>query len=159
MKIEGTELVQAFDSNTEVLVYVYKWLLKEPVKDQYIEHPRSFFLLWNYYRRIGFLKVVRKLKSRFYERDRNHKVAGVFVGRVLEGQYGDALSDSSERALVLCYTNHSASSNIHVIDKRCIVTLAAGTDVGHRDAVSFPNELREFIAWVSFQAEIWTVWR
>ena len=88
MKIEGTELVQAFDSNTEVLVYVYKWLLKEPVKDQYIEHPRSFFLLWNYYRRIGFLKVVRKLKSRFYERDRNHKVAGVFVGRVLEGSMG-----------------------------------------------------------------------
>lgn len=148
MKLNSHEIIQSVDGKTEALVSVSEWLVKESVKEQYIEHPRSFWLLWNYYRRIGVVKVITKLKSRFYEKERNNKVAGLFIGYILDAPIGGDLEKGS---FVLCFaSNHSANSNIHVLNKHFIVMVPNDKCIKPRSGLSISPQLRKFISWTRF---------
>ena len=148
MKINSHEIIQSLDGKTEALVSVSEWLVKEAVQDQYIEHPRSLWLLWNYYRRIGLVEVITKLKSRFYEQARNNKIAGLFIGYILEAPIG---SDLEKGSFALCFaSNHNANSNIHVLNTHFIVILPNDKCIKPLSGLSISPQLLKFIGWTKF---------
>ncbi|MBK9519326.1 MAG: Gfo/Idh/MocA family oxidoreductase [Anaeromyxobacter sp.] len=65
-------------------VQVSTWHTVAPLTDLYFVRPRSFRLLFNYWREVGARNVVRKVVSRTKERLRNQKFVAVGTGQVLE---------------------------------------------------------------------------
>jgi predicted dehydrogenase len=76
------------DPNLEVRVVVSDWIFTRPITNQYIVYPRSFWLVWNYLRKIGVRSVINKLRSRFTEVERNKKVYGLGYGKILSAPDG-----------------------------------------------------------------------
>ena len=52
------------EPTSEIRIQIVRWLVTEPVQEQYIIHPHSLWLLLNYWRRIGLRYVLRKIRSR-----------------------------------------------------------------------------------------------
>lgn len=147
-KTEMQKIVQSRDSETEVLVDVSQWLVSESVNDQYIEHPKSLWLLWNYFRRIGLRKVYIKLKSRFSEKDRNNKVAGIFIGRIVEAPKN---FDLDAGQAVMCFApNQSRHSKMLSLDKNFVMALPKNAGHHSRESYILSSELRDFVPWSRF---------
>lgn len=98
----------------EVRISVYTWRPLGEVSDQFIEHPRSLRLIWNYYRHIGIRATSGKLRSRISERARNRKVAAVGRGRIVESPDESEWSVGSEA--VFFAPNHPEDPELVCVD-------------------------------------------
>ncbi len=72
------------DPEREVRILVESLKELGSVRDQYIIRHRSLRVLWHYWRHVGLLHVIRKIRSRLAEGRRNEKVAAFGVGTVIE---------------------------------------------------------------------------
>lgn len=66
-------------------ISVRRWRVIEQLRDLYFVRPRSARLLWSYWREIGGVAVVRKVRSRLAEQGRNDKFVACGVGTIVEG--------------------------------------------------------------------------
>lgn len=79
----------------EYRLEVLAWRNLERLEGVYFTRPLSLRLLWNYLRDLGLGPVWRKVRSRWSERQRNHKFLAIGLGRVVEpGQ--DAVFDQGQ---------------------------------------------------------------
>jgi len=62
----------------------------EKLSDLYFVRDRSLWRLWNYFREVGFMWVVRKVLSRAGEASRNQKYLSIGLGEILEAPSGAA---------------------------------------------------------------------
>jgi hypothetical protein len=145
------ELIQTADRDNDVLVDVCEWLVKEPLRDQFIEHPRSLWLIWNYLKRFGLRTTINKVISRLSEVKRNKKVAGLLVGKIIRKPIDCHIA---ERDLVLCFAyNHDSQADILVLDRRFVYPISK-TCLGSRKKLSsLPLELSDYKAWNRFSGE------
>ncbi len=141
-------LIQTRDTNSEVVIQLSEWVYKKSIFNQYIEHPKSLWLIWNYYKRIGLKKVILKLRSRFSEKERNKKIAGIFLGNLIEApdKFGIAVHKP-----VLCFApNHNSSSPFIVVNKDFILEVSGNKQIKINKNLQLPHELKKFIAWNRF---------
>lgn len=97
-----------------VRVAVSAMLNLERLTGLYFEPPSSVRLLWNYVRSAGPLEVLRKVRSRRAERDRNEKFVSCGVGSVLEAPAH--LAHLLGRPVVFIATAHPACAERLAID-------------------------------------------
>lgn len=136
------------DTKTEVRLIVKKWIYKESIDQQYIVHPRSGWLLWNYLIRIGFCAVVTKIKSRFAEQGRNKKIAGIGIGRII-----NELQDTTKynnKPVLFFAPNHNPESDCIVIDIGFIVDLSRNAESDKFFISKLPKQLEMLVAWSRF---------
>ena len=139
------------DPTLEVRVVVSDWIVKVPITNQYIAHPRSFWLVWNYLRKIGVRSVINKLRSRLTETARNKKIYGIGCGRVLHAPDGSGFSRDCN--VLFFAPNHNP--DCHVICLHYAFVLAihnCSKDLGERSIQSVlpndvPAELLDYIGW------------
>ena len=136
------------DTTTEVRIIVNKWIYKESIDQQYIVHPRSGWLLWNYLRRVGLRAVVTKLKSRLAEQGRNKKIAGIGIGQIIN-ELNDA-SKSNNKSVLFFASNHNPESECLVIDLRFIVNLPNTVESKEVVIYKLPEQLENLVAWTRF---------
>ena len=151
MVIEKPELVETGNSENDVLVSVCEWLVKDFSKDQYIEHPRSLWLIWNYLQRFGLGVTINKLISRLSETKRNKKVIGLFIGRTIQTpiDYSAGIGE-----LVLCFaSNHDAEASMLVLDRHFTCVVPKMFLERKRTTSSIPSVLRKYTAWNRFSGE------
>ena len=73
--LKDFELIGHFDRDRDCVVELIDWISKTPVFDQYIQHPKSIRLVYNYVRRVGIRSTVTKIFSRLREQQRNNKIS------------------------------------------------------------------------------------
>ena len=138
-------LIESRDHDSEVLVQLSEWICKEPITNQYIEHPKSFWLLWNYLKRIGLKNVILKIQSRFSEKDRNKKIAGVFLGNIVEAP--ESLKTQIGKP-VICFTpNQNENSSLIITNKNFVFEIAGNKQKKIYSILDLPSKLKKFIAW------------
>lgn len=139
------------DPILEVRVVVSDWIVKVPITNQYIEHPRNFWLVWNYLRKIGVRSVINKLRSRLTEVTRNKKVYGIGYGIVLHAPDGSGFSRDCN--VLFFASNHNP--DYHVIGLHYAFVLSVNNcseNEGDRKMQSVlpydvPVELLDYIGW------------
>jgi predicted dehydrogenase len=147
------QLVAARDARIEVTVKVQQWLVTAPVSSQYIEHPRSFWLIWNYLRKVGPVAVFRKLRSRLSEQRRNQKICGIGVGEVIEAPESNGGLVGS--AVLFFAPNHNPQwqfVNLHI---HCIAAIQDEPQPSHvtetcGPPLTLPAALLAFAGWSPF---------
>lgn len=72
----------------EVTVSVLANITLAEVGEQFFVREKSFSLLWNYFREIGFFNVARKVVSRTNEKIRNDKYLSIGIGKIVDGSNG-----------------------------------------------------------------------
>src|SRR5262245_12008580 len=132
------------DPDTDVLVAIDRWLVQEPIRNQFIARPRSPEMAWNYLRRIGPAAVWRKVRSRLDEERRNRKVAGIGTGWVLEAPSASGLAAGQH--VVFFAPNHSANWPRLSIDRR-LVKPSSGGDASTRPVVALSPALLTYVGW------------
>jgi predicted dehydrogenase len=95
------------------------WLVLCPVVGQYIVRDKNLRMVWHYLGRVGPRAVLRKIRSRLKEGERNQKVAAIGVGEVLEAP-GGAPFGAGQRVLFFA-PNHPRRTGRVVIDPRFVV--------------------------------------
>lgn len=134
----------------EVRLHIDRWLVTEPVKEQYIVHPRSFWLLWNYWRRVGVRSVLRKIRSRVAETKRNQKVSGLGVGKVLEAP-GDITDIAPDSTVLFFAPNQNGDAKVISLYYGLVVpleTTGVGTARSHlTGGWAVPKELEPYSGW------------
>lgn len=136
------------DFATDVRVVVSEWLYKEAIDRQYVVHPRSGWILWNYLKRIGLRAVITKVKSRLAEKGRNNKIAGIGIGHVLEAS-PSAPVNSGEVVLFFA-PNHNPDSEVIVVDFNLLVSITGRGGSASADVFHFPEQIRPFVAWTRY---------
>ena len=135
---------------SEIRIKIVRWLVTEPVQEQYIVHPRSLWLLWNYWRRVGARSMLRKIRSRVAERRRNLKVYGLGIGKVLEAP-NSSTGIAPGRAVLFFATNHNADAKLITLHPGLLAAIDSGTDAPVGAPVmgtpSIPAELERYIGW------------
>lgn len=111
-------LSQWRDPNLEIRISVMQWLHQETIGDQFIEHPRTIWLLWNYLIKIGLWGVLNKISSRLSERTRNEKIAGIGIGYVLESPPDSPII--VDQPVFFFAPNHSPNANAVVVNKNFV---------------------------------------
>lgn len=141
---------------TEVRVLITGWFFKEPINSQYIEHPKSIWLLWNYLERVGFRAVVRKLRSRFSEQKRNQKIFGLGFGQIIEAP--ENVSSLLNKRVIFLAPNHSSIRKTIVLDKHFIELLSSSElGVGASNTTTIidklPPALQSYRAWSPYSGK------
>lgn len=133
------------DVNSDVSLYVVKWLYREPIDQQFIIHPQSGWLLWNYFRRVGGRALVTKVLSRLAERQRNNKVFGIGIGIIVNPS---AKATENVDEIVLFYApNHNPNSQFVVVSHGFVVELSSAKEICHIEIHELPHSLRQAAAW------------
>lgn len=133
---------------TEVRLRVLEWFYKEPIKSQFIEHPRSVWLLWNYVRNVGLFAVIAKLRSRLSERRRNFKIVGLGIGQVIEAPENAA--EILGQIVIFLATNHSSTRKTVVVHSKFIEPLPLSSGAANNFTPSIntlPAGLDLYRAW------------
>jgi predicted dehydrogenase len=130
---------------SESRVLIEEVFCEIPIHDQYIVHQKSFWLLWNYIRRIGFNAVITKIISRFSEVTRNQKFAGIGLGRIVENSINSSL-DIGQR-IIYFSPNYNRFCDDLVLNDAFIYPLFISDSGTFNREVQFPEELKIYIAW------------
>lgn len=140
---------------TEVRVSVQEWIYQESIKNQFIEYPRNFWLLWNYLRKIGPYAVINKVRSRLSEQKRNQKIAGLGVGRVLETP--DDVAHLLEKFVLFFAPNHSSTSKTVVVSSQFIEPLSPSISIISQSVFpsmdSIPVDLQSYRGWSPYSGK------
>lgn len=148
------QIMQWRNPETDILLAVQEWIYKEPIKDQFIEHPRSIWLLWNYFRKVGLSAVANKLRSRFSEQNRNQKIVGLGVGKVLETPES-ALKLLGQFVIFLA-PNHSSTSRTIVVNHHFIEPLSLSCPTENKTIPSInelPVALQAYRGWSPYSGK------
>ena len=78
------------DPERHYRIDVRLWALAAPVDGQYIVRAPAPRMVWHYVRRIGPVAVLRKIRSRLAEAERNQKYAAIGMGTIVEAPLGSA---------------------------------------------------------------------
>ncbi len=154
---ESQRLVQWRNPETEIRIAVSQWLLAEPITDQYITYPRNFRLLLNYVKKVGIINVLRKIRSRLAEQNRNTKVMAIGVGVVLESVKG---LKPEEGELVLFFaTNVNPLERSVVLHNDLVVAVPKNnlSESGVPKVLNihtFPAALRSYKAWTPWSGRV-----
>jgi predicted dehydrogenase len=138
------------DPERGIRIQVLEWHPLSPVVGQYIEHPRSVYMIWNYLLRVGPLDVWRKILSRFREKNRNQKVTAVGIGIVLEApQNAHYLRNNS---VIFFAYNHPPSPSHVCIDSAFVIPLNSDNinTIPRKKKIELPDELKSFVGWSPF---------
>ncbi len=147
------QLIAARDPGTGVTVKVRQWLVTAPVGSQYIEHPRSLWLIWNYLLRVGPVAVFHKLRSRLSEQRRNQKICGIGVGEVIEApESNGGLVGSS---VLFFAPNHNPLWQFVTLPIHCVAAIEDGPQPSHvpetcGPPITLPAALLAFAGWSPF---------
>ena len=121
------------------------------VDDQYIVRRRSVRAVWHYVKRLGVRSVVRKIRSRLAERERNLKAACVGLGTV-EAAASDAGFAVGDRVLFFA-PNHDPAADRLVLDVRFAVKqadTASGDNRAGDPPTAVPLELEPYVGWTAY---------
>lgn len=133
----------------EVRIVVSGWLWTERIENQFIRHPRSARLVWNYIRRVGVGNAFRKIRSRQAEVLRNHKAFGVALGWVTEAP--SQLQHLVDTPVIFLATNHSPDSDSLVVNIDCILSIqpedSPETQHSPTSLALCAEQLRQYKAW------------
>ncbi len=142
------------DPASEVRITVGGWIFKAPITNQYIEHPRSFWLIWNYFKKIGARSVISKLRSRLTEVARNKKIYGIGYGNVVHAP--DGLGFFRGTKVVFFATNHNPDSKVISLHYAFITSMdrCSNKERSSKKKNVSPNEIPEelfkYIGWSRF---------
>jgi len=103
----------------EYYVHVHAMVNVEKIDDAYFQRQKSWWLLYNYVREIGFFSTLAKVVSRMNETARNEKYLSVGFGSVLDGgQY---------RAVYFIAPFHPACADVVVCSRALIMFVGEKT--------------------------------
>ena len=141
------------EPTSEIRIQIVRWLVTEPVQEQYIIHPHSLWLLWNYWRRIGLRYVLRKIRSRVAESRRNRKVYGLGIGKVLEAPINT--TELAPGSFVLFFApNQNEDAKVISLHHGLVFALKAmeGGSERRQPTVgwSIPAELKLYSGWSAY---------
>ena len=89
----------------EYRIQILAVLNLEELNEIYFIRQKSVSLIWNYLYEVGFLNVIRKIRSRTQERFRNEKYISIGFGRIVESSH-DTLDYSIEEIVGFIAPNH-----------------------------------------------------
>jgi predicted dehydrogenase len=139
------------DSKSEVRINVCGWIYKAPITNQYIAHPRSFWLVWNYIKKIGARFVIQKLRSRLMEVARNKKIYGIGYGNIVH--VSDELGISRGSNVIFFAPNHSPDCRVISLHYAFITLMNShpNKERSSKKQIVLPNdipkELIKYIGW------------
>jgi predicted dehydrogenase len=134
------------DPDSQVRIQVDGWFVRQGVTGQFVEFRRDPRIIWNYLRRVGPVAVWRKVRSRTAEARRNHKIAGLGWGRVVDAP-GDAGLTEGQCVLFFA-TNHSDDWPRVVVDMRLVrACRAAGNTRVSATLARLPDALLRGVGW------------
>lgn len=144
------KLIQWRSPEEDHLIEVHDWIIVQPIEDQYIEYQRSFWILWNYFRKVGLKYLIQKVHSRFTESARNKKVAGIGLGRVIKGA-GTSDIEMGE-SVIFFAPNHNDSRKVIPLNKHLVATWGSA---GPEESLTvkkpvnreLPSALVNYIGW------------
>jgi predicted dehydrogenase len=142
------------DPTSEVRINVCGWICMAPITNQYIAHPRSFWLVWNYFKKIGARSMIQKLRSRLMEVARNKKIYGIGYGNVVYAPDGLGISRGSN--VIFFAPNHSPDSKVISLHYSFITSINIHSNkerIGRKWIVSsegIPEELFKYIGWSQY---------
>ena len=114
------------------------------MSEQYVQPPRSLRLLANYVKRVGFVQVVRKVRSRIAEARRNQKFSAIGFGRAIEAPQSNG-SDIRVGDFVLFFSpGISPDASRTVVD--CDLAMKTDGPLSPEGAGPLP-ELAELAGW------------
>ena len=121
------------------------------VDDQFIEPPRSLRLVWHYLKRIGPIAVFRKIRSRLAETARNHNVAAVGTGMILESPENSPWQ-RGERVLFFAPNHPEECRPTVCVDERFVFRVADFLSVRRTETPGndLPQELADYVGWSVF---------
>ncbi len=145
-------LIPSIDSDNEVLVKNVKWFIYQPILNQYIVRKFSIFLIYNYFKKVGFKWVLIKIKSRFFERERNKKYFGLCVGII---EIAPENSDFKKNDIVVFFApNHSLKHKCLVINKAFVTAFKKGINtmpfINSFEQSFEYKSLATYASWTSF---------
>ena len=135
----------------DVRIQVESWHPIQEVAGQFIEHPRSAVLLFNYLRRVGVRAVWHKLRSRLKETVRNQKVAAIGSGWVMEAPSDVPLRPGDP--VVFFAPNHPRTPHHICLDALFVVPFPDIKDTSASVAAfsaAIPHNLLQYIGWSPF---------
>lgn len=117
------------------------------LENQFIERTRSILYVWQYLKHVGFLSVLRKIRSRLSESERNKKYLWGGIGIVLEPS-NEGRFRVGDR-VVFFATNHSRIVPTVCIDSNFVSHLCVDWESGEGENLtdSLPSELRIYEGW------------
>lgn len=84
----------------ELRVQVACWANVAPVRDMFLEHPKSLTLVWEYLKEIGIRSVIHKIRSRMKESLRNEVYYSIGLGRIAQSRTTEPWPDGVPVAFV-----------------------------------------------------------
>ena len=141
-------LTQWRDSDHEVSLSLVRWLYKEPINHQFIVHPRSVWLVWNYLKRVGLRSVFLKIKSRLAEEKRNCRMSGIGIGQLINFP-SDSLQASGKFVLFFV-PNHNTESNYLIVDDNFVIDLPSICEFSDYPILDLPESLRKMVGWTRY---------
>jgi hypothetical protein len=120
----------------QVRIDVRAWCVVAPIEDQYFAPAKDLRLIWNYLRHVGPKAVLRKVRSRRHERERNAKFLSIGLGLISEVNTGSEFVVGQPVAFVAY--NHP----------RCVdrVTLDEAFVIGYSPPLDIPLNVIQFLS-------------
>jgi predicted dehydrogenase len=133
------------DVHTDVSLYVVQWLYAESINDQFVIHPKTGWLLWNYFKRVGARALFAKILSRLAERQRNNKVFGIGIGVVVNSLA--KATENDDKVVLFFAPNHNPNSRFIVVNAGFVKELSNDDKFCYGQIAEMPQSLRRFTAW------------
>jgi predicted dehydrogenase len=127
----------------EVNVLVAKWIVQVPINDQYISYKTDWRLVSNYIKRIGFLAVLRKIRSRLGESVRNQKIAGIGYGFVVNNDP----EIKKGQPILFFAPNHNPRLNVLVVRRELFIPVETQPISTEITISGLPDEIVQFSGW------------
>lgn len=140
------------DPSSGIRLVVEAWQILALVEGQYIERPRSPHMVWHYLKRLGPIQVIRKIRSRLAEAQRNRKVAAIGVARVLAAPENIGLV--AGQRVIFFAPNHPEKPETICLDVQLVrpVSWLDGSVIQTGKATLDPEKLRPFFGWSPYEA-------
>ena len=143
------ELIEWRDPQQFVRLRVISWHRHLFIDNQYIDRPRSMRLVWNYLWRVGPMVVLRKIRSRFAEKERNCKIAGIGTGKVLEAPVDSMLKPGE--VVVFFSPNHRLNIAQIIVDQRFVLAVEhVARQAEVESGQPLPDALQPYVGWTPF---------
>lgn len=141
----GAPLVAWRDPVLDCHVAVGAWIRTEMVADQFIVRERSLRMVWNYLWRVGPVAVLRKVRSRLAESDRNVRIAGTGRGVIVAAPSASGLRVGDP--VVFVAPNHSSRWAVLSLDTRLVRAAERSEDSARATVEKERGDLRALAGW------------
>lgn len=146
------------DPTSDFRIEVCAWVLCNSIETQYVTRNKNARMIWHYVRRIGVQAVIRKIRSRLAEINRNEKYTAIGLGKVLESPIGATIEKG--QCVLFFASNHPRCVNCLTINRHFVLESPELGDwtvseekivfIDGRGIIDLPKPLIEYIAWSPF---------